>query len=53
VRQWAPDAFSGQNYWPEKIGRRTLCEPAPKGFEREILKRLEYWEKRRREREEG
>ncbi len=45
-----PDAFSGQNYWPEKIGRRALYEPAERGFEREIGKRLEYWSKLRRER---
>ena len=49
----APDAFSGQNYWPETIGRRTLYEPAPRGFEREIRKRLEYWARLREERGEG
>ena len=32
----APDAFSGQNYWPEALGRRTLYEPVERGFEREI-----------------
>ena len=46
----APDAFSGQNYWPEAIGRRTLYEPVERGFEREISKRLEYWAKLRKER---
>ena len=46
----APDAFSGQNYWPEAIGRRTLYEPVERGFEREISKRLEYWVKLRKER---
>ena len=46
----APDAFSGQNYWPEAIGRRTLYEPVERGFEREIAKRLEYWAKLRKER---
>ncbi len=49
----APEAFSGQNYWPETIGRRTLYEPAPRGFEREIRKRLEYWARLREERGEG
>ena len=48
-----PDAFSGQNYWPEALGRRKLYEPVERGFEREIRKRLEYWAKLRREREEG
>jgi putative ATPase len=49
----APEAFSGQNYWPEKVGRHTLYEPAPRGFEREIRKRLEYWARLREERGEG
>ncbi len=48
-----PDAFSGQNYWPEALGRRKLYEPVERGFEREIKKRLEYWAKLRRERGEG
>jgi putative ATPase len=45
-----PDAFSGQNYWPEQIGPQKLYEPVERGFEREISKRLEYWAKLRRER---
>ena len=49
----APDAFSGQNYWPDALGRRVLYEPVERGFEREIRMRLEYWEKLRREREQG
>jgi putative ATPase len=47
----APDAFSGQNYWPEKIGRRALYEPVERGFEREIRKRLDYWARLRKERQ--
>ncbi len=46
----APDAFSGQNYWPEVLGRQKLYQPVERGFEREIRKRLDYWEKLRRER---
>jgi putative ATPase len=49
----APDGFSGQNYWPDKIGRQTLYEPVERGFEREIKKRLEYWARLREERGEG
>jgi len=45
-----PDAFSGQDYWPEALGRQKLYEPAERGFEREIRKRLDYWEKLRKER---
>ena len=46
----APDAFSGQDYFPEKMGRRNFYDPPDRGFEREIRKRLEYWAKLRRER---
>jgi putative ATPase len=49
----SPDAFSGQNYWPEAIGRQKFYEPVERGFEREIRKRLDYWDKLRRERGEG
>ena len=44
------DAFSGQDYFPEKMGRRTFYDPPERGFEREIRKRLEFWAKLRRER---
>lgn len=47
-----PDAFSGQNYWPEAIGRQTFYEPVERGFEREIRKRMDWWEKLRRDRGE-
>lgn len=45
-----PDAFSGQDYFPEKMGRQTFYDPPERGFEREIRKRLEYWSKLRKER---
>jgi putative ATPase len=48
----APDAFSGQNYWPDALGRQVFYDPPERGFEREIRKRLEYWEKLRSERGE-
>jgi len=47
----APDAFSGQNYFPEQIGRQTFYEPVERGFEREIRKRLDYWSRLRAERQ--
>jgi len=46
----APDAFSGQDYWPEKLGRQRFYDPVDRGFERDIRKRLEWWDKLRRER---
>jgi len=48
-----PDAFSGQDYFPEALGRQTFYEPVERGFEREIRKRLEYWAKLRKERGGG
>jgi putative ATPase len=49
----ASDAFSGQDYFPEALGRPRFYDPTERGFEREIRKRLEYWAKRRRERGGG
>ena len=46
----APDAFSGQNYFPDALGRQTFYDPPDRGFEREIRKRLDYWAKLREER---
>ena len=45
------DGFSGQNYFPEKMARRKFYDPPERGFEREIRKRLAYWERLRREKE--
>jgi len=39
--------FSGQNYFPEKMGRQVFYHPVERGFEREVQKRLEYWNKLR------
>jgi putative ATPase len=47
----APDAFSGQNYFPDGMARQTFYRPAERGFEREIRKRLDYWAKLRAERD--
>ncbi len=46
----APDAFSGQDYFPENLGRQTFYDPPERGFEREIKKRLDYWAKLRSDR---
>jgi putative ATPase len=45
-----PDAFSGQNYFPDKLGRQKFYDPPDRGFERDIRKRLDWWAKLRRER---
>jgi putative ATPase len=50
----AEEGFSGQNYFPDGMARAKLYQPVERGFEREIQKRLEYWDKlRQKRREEG
>src|SRR5437763_88778 len=46
----APEAFSGQEYFPDALGHPTFYDPPDRGFEREIRKRLDYWAKLRKER---
>ena len=41
------DAFSGQNYFPEGMGRPDFYRPVERGFERDIAARLAYWAKLR------
>ena len=41
------DGFSGQNYFPDGVERRVFYRPSERGFEREVKKRLEYWDKLR------
>jgi putative ATPase len=49
----APEAFSGQSYFPEDMDRRQFYRPVERGFEREVKKRLDYWAKLRAERGGG
>ena len=46
----ADNGFSGQDYFPDEVGRQTFYRPVERGFEREISKRLEYWSRLRAER---
>ena len=39
--------FSGQDYFPEAMGRRSFYQPVERGFEREIKKRMEWFAKKR------
>jgi putative ATPase len=48
-----PEAFSGQDYFPEALGRQTFYNPPDRGFEREVRKRLAHWAKLRKERGGG
>ena len=43
------DGFSGQSYFPDGMARQRFYQPVERGFEREVQKRLEYWEKLRKE----
>ena len=38
-----PEGFSGQQYFPEKLGRHEFYRPVERGYEREVKKRLEYF----------
>lgn len=44
------DGFSGANYWPEGMAAQSFYLPVERGFEREVAKRMEWWERKRRER---
>lgn len=46
----APDGFSGQNFLPEGMPRPQLYQPVERGFEREMKKRVTYYEELRRKR---
>ena len=41
------EGFSGQNYFPDGVARREFYRPGERGFEREVKKRLDYWDKLR------
>lgn len=48
----AEGGFSGDNYWPEEMNPQTYYVPVERGFEREVLKRMEWWDRKRQERSE-
>ena len=48
----AEDGFSGQNYFPDDMSRQRFYAPKEVGFERDISKRLAYWDKLRAKREQ-
>jgi putative ATPase len=47
----APDGFSGQDYWPEGLGRQSFYRPTGRGRERAIAERMAEWRRLREERE--
>jgi putative ATPase len=44
----APEAFIPQEHLPERLHGARFYEPGPFGFEKEIAKRLAWWEELRR-----
>ncbi|MBV2359870.1 replication-associated recombination protein A [Thalassococcus sp. CAU 1522] len=46
----AEDGFSGQDYFPEAMGRDSYYAPVERGFERELKKRLDYFTRLRKDR---
>jgi putative ATPase len=44
----AESGFSGQDCFPEQMKRQRFYEPVERGFERDIIRRLEYWERLRK-----
>jgi putative ATPase len=50
-----PEAYIPQEYLPDRLRGRTFYQPGPFGFEKEIAKRIAWWEelKRRKTEESG
>ncbi|MFC4254670.1 AAA family ATPase [Altererythrobacter xixiisoli] len=46
----AEDGFSGDNYWPEDMQPQDFYAPVERGFERQIRERMDWWDRKRRER---
>src|SRR5205085_1588732 len=44
-----PQAFSGQNYFPQGVEREQFYRPVERGFEREMIKRIAYFSELRNE----
>ncbi len=49
----ADGGFSGADYWPEEMTRQTYYDPPDRGFEREVRRRIDHWNKLRAERQGG
>lgn len=48
----AEGGFAGLDYFPPGMARELFYDPTHFGFEKEIAKRLDYWAKRRKPRDE-
>ncbi len=45
----ASEGFSGSDYWPEEMEAQTYYRPVQRGFERQVIERMDWWDKKRRE----
>ncbi len=43
------EGFAGLDYFPPEMKRRAFYQPSAYGFDKEIAKRLEYWNNKRRD----
>jgi putative ATPase len=43
-----PTGYSGQSYFPEELDRQHFYSPVERGFEREMKKRLDYFNSKRK-----
>ena len=48
-----PDGFPGQDGFPDGMDRHHFYRPVERGYEREVAKRLSYWDKLRSEKTKG
>ena len=48
-----PDGFSGQDGFPDGMDRQRFYRPVERGYEREVAKRLAYWDKLRADKAKG
>jgi putative ATPase len=46
-----PEGFSGQEYFPAALGRQTFYTPVERGFEREMSKRMHYFQSLRKKKQ--
>jgi len=42
-----PEGFSGQDYFPDDLGRQEFYHPVERGFERDVQKRMDYFKRLR------
>jgi putative ATPase len=49
----AEEGFSGAEYWPEGMVAQTYYRPVERGFERQVIERMAYWDRLRSQRRGG